>query len=169
MMYANNLCLAEQFAAMRQFFAFYLTFGLITTRLVSTTRISSTLESSNVVPKSPVVTNDCFPALGFKMPKQTPRDSELQHWWCDPATEYAFVGFSYEVTACKLVHIQARILFFDETHTLINRSKCWTADGRIQRHQRTLQFAICSFVRCLWSWRVLVGQTIFFESFIYWL
>ncbi|KAI0779767.1 glycoside hydrolase superfamily, partial [Fomes fomentarius] len=22
-------------------------------------------------------------------------------WWCDPSTEYAFLGFSYEVTACQ--------------------------------------------------------------------
>ncbi|KAH9957906.1 hypothetical protein BC827DRAFT_1261439 [Russula dissimulans] len=25
-------------------------------------------------------------------------------WWCDPSTEYAFVGFSYEVTACQSVY-----------------------------------------------------------------
>lgn len=42
----------------------------------------------------------CFPALGFVTPERTPEDSELEHWWCDPSTEYAFVGFSYEVTAC---------------------------------------------------------------------
>lgn len=48
--------------------------------------------------------SDCFPTLGFRMPQNTPHDYELQHWWCDAATEYAFVGFSYEVTACKLSH-----------------------------------------------------------------
>ena len=41
----------------------------------------------------------CFPALGFQMPSSTP--SSLDGWWCDPKTEYAFLGFSYEVTACK--------------------------------------------------------------------
>ena len=41
----------------------------------------------------------CFPALGFVMPPFLPPDNT--HWWCDPSTEYAFVGFSYEVTACK--------------------------------------------------------------------
>ena len=42
----------------------------------------------------------CFPALGFEMPLFLPKDNT--DWWCDPATEYAFVGFSYEVTACEL-------------------------------------------------------------------
>jgi len=43
----------------------------------------------------------CFPALGFKMPPEVPPDSEFSSWWCDPADKYAFVGFSYEVTACR--------------------------------------------------------------------
>lgn len=47
----------------------------------------------------PDATN-CFPALGFKMPSSTPPDFALAQWWCNPNTEYAFVGFSYEVTAC---------------------------------------------------------------------
>jgi hypothetical protein len=45
---------------------------------------------------------NCFPALGFQMPSELPPNSELSSWWCDPADEYAFVGFSYEVTACEL-------------------------------------------------------------------
>jgi len=43
----------------------------------------------------------CFPALGFKKPSNVP--SSVEGWWCDPATEYAFVGFSYEVTACGCI------------------------------------------------------------------
>ncbi|KAF9012436.1 glycoside hydrolase family 17 protein [Cyathus striatus] len=43
----------------------------------------------------------CFPALDFKMPRDTPPSSHLENWWCDPDTEYAFLGFSYEVTACQ--------------------------------------------------------------------
>ncbi|KAE9411343.1 hypothetical protein BT96DRAFT_952429 [Gymnopus androsaceus JB14] len=37
------------------------------------------------------------------MPTVIPPDSSLDDgsWWCDPASEYAFVGFSYEVTACQ--------------------------------------------------------------------
>ena len=41
----------------------------------------------------------CFPALDFKMPATVP--SSLDGWWCDSDTEYAFVGFSYEITQCK--------------------------------------------------------------------
>lgn len=41
----------------------------------------------------------CYPSLGFLAPDALPLDNSL--WWCDPATEYAFVGFSYEVTACE--------------------------------------------------------------------
>ena len=93
---------AAQFTAMRHLFAHHLAFASMMTRLVSTASISS-VEISGVVPKAPLVPNNCFPALGFKMPRLTPHDSELKDWWCDPPTEYAFVGFSYEVTACKLV------------------------------------------------------------------
>jgi len=46
-------------------------------------------------------TSHCFPALGFQMPSETPHDSYLKQWWCDDKTEYAFMGFSYEVTACQ--------------------------------------------------------------------
>ncbi len=41
----------------------------------------------------------CFPALGFQMPILLPW-TNAQGWWCDPSTEYAFMGFSYEVTDC---------------------------------------------------------------------
>jgi len=40
-----------------------------------------------------------FPELGFKMPATVP--DSLDGWWTDPSTEYAFVGFSYEITACQ--------------------------------------------------------------------
>ncbi|KAG1724627.1 glycoside hydrolase family 17 protein [Suillus paluster] len=41
----------------------------------------------------------CFPSAGFKMPSSIP--SSTDNWWCSPDTEYAFLGFSYEVTACQ--------------------------------------------------------------------
>ena len=47
---------------------------------------------------------NCFPAIGFKMPgsiEDIERASRNSNWWCDYNTEYAFMGFSYEVTACK--------------------------------------------------------------------
>lgn len=43
--------------------------------------------------------SSCFPALNFQKPFEPPKDNT--NWWCDPSTEYAFVGFSYEVTACQ--------------------------------------------------------------------
>ncbi|KAF5393590.1 hypothetical protein D9757_000008 [Collybiopsis confluens] len=45
------------------------------------------------------VDSNCFPALGFNMPSSVP--STPAGWWCDKSTEYAFVGFGYEVTACQ--------------------------------------------------------------------
>lgn len=51
----------------------------------------------------------CFPALGFTTPPLIPLDLDLQDWWCDPATEYGFLGFSYEVTACTLFLLTSRL------------------------------------------------------------
>lgn len=44
---------------------------------------------------------NCFPALGFAMPGQVP--NSLNSWWCSMDCEHAFMGFSYEVTACMLL------------------------------------------------------------------
>lgn len=44
-------------------------------------------------------TSSCFPALGFTMPSDVP--ASTVGWWCDPVNEYAFLGFSYEVSACQ--------------------------------------------------------------------
>ena len=43
--------------------------------------------------------SNCFPALGFQMPDSVPQDTN--NWWCDASTEHAFLGFSYEVSACE--------------------------------------------------------------------
>lgn len=57
--------------------------------------------SSTGVPSTPDQPGEsCFPALGFQTPEDVPQDTV--GWWCDPATEYAFLGFSYEITACTL-------------------------------------------------------------------
>ncbi|KAI0661200.1 hypothetical protein C8Q70DRAFT_932245 [Cubamyces menziesii] len=59
-----------------------------------------TASQSKTAPKhTPPAAPNCFPALGFTKPQTLPADNT--NWWCDPATEYAFVGFSYEVTACQ--------------------------------------------------------------------
>jgi len=46
-----------------------------------------------------VAAPSCFPALGFTMPSKIP--SSLTNWWCSYDKEYAFVGFSYEITSCE--------------------------------------------------------------------
>lgn len=56
------------------------------------------LQNGSTVLESQASSN-CFPAIGFSMPSSVP--STTSNWWCDPSTEYAFLGFSYEVTACK--------------------------------------------------------------------
>lgn len=53
--------------------------------------------SCQVPPNTNIST--CFPALGFKTPSSVPASTD--GWWCDPVNEYAFLGFSYEVTACE--------------------------------------------------------------------
>lgn len=41
----------------------------------------------------------CFPSLDFSMPDYIPDTTD--DWWCPYADEYAFMGFSYEVTPCQ--------------------------------------------------------------------
>ena len=43
----------------------------------------------------------CFPAVGFKMPNAIP--TSLTNWWCNMDTEYAFVGFSYDISLCDFL------------------------------------------------------------------
>ena len=47
------------------------------------------------------VQHHCFPAVGFKMPNTTP--TSLTNWWCNTDTEYAFVGFSYDISSCDFL------------------------------------------------------------------
>ncbi|KAL9935568.1 hypothetical protein V8E36_005916 [Tilletia maclaganii] len=42
----------------------------------------------------------CFPALDFKMPNYVPSTDALDGWWCDMRDEYAFMGFSYDLSSC---------------------------------------------------------------------
>ncbi|KAF9266406.1 hypothetical protein L218DRAFT_66226 [Marasmius fiardii PR-910] len=56
-------------------------------------------QNYTISPDNADAATSCFPALGFKMPSSTP--SSLTNWWCPMSSEYAFVGFSYEVTQCQ--------------------------------------------------------------------
>jgi hypothetical protein len=66
-----------------------------------TTPTTSAAPTSTPISSTPILSTDCFPALDFQTPSILPNDT--QGWWCDPTTEFAFVGFSYEVTACALI------------------------------------------------------------------
>src|ERR1700760_5004077 len=48
--------------------------------------------------KSASMSTGCFPALGFRMPRNVP--GSLSGWWCNQRDEYAFMGFSYAVSEC---------------------------------------------------------------------
>jgi len=65
----------------------------------STNSTSAANTTSTTSSSSSSSSSDCFPSSGFKMPDSVP--SSLENWWCDPSTEYAFIGFSYEITACQ--------------------------------------------------------------------
>ena len=45
----------------------------------------------------------CFPAVDFKMPNATP--TSLTNWWCNTDTEYAFVGFSHDISDCDFFFV----------------------------------------------------------------
>ncbi|KAI0051806.1 glycoside hydrolase family 17 protein [Auriscalpium vulgare] len=60
----------------------------------------------------------CFPAVGYNTPSSVP--SSLTNWWCDPENEYAFMGFSYEVTACQSLS-QLQREFADMRNTFNSR------------------------------------------------
>ena len=53
----------------------------------------------SAAPTSETWLSSCYPALDFQKPLIMPQNNT--DWWCDPSTEYAFVGFSYEVTDCE--------------------------------------------------------------------
>jgi len=104
--------------------------------------------------KSPARTNaSCFPALDFEMPTTVP--SSLENWWCDSDTEYAFVGFSYEITQCTSNHVS----LFTSSHSRLYRPKQKQTKIGVCRYPETIQRAICPLVRGLRSRRILVSRS----------
>lgn len=75
----------------------------------------------------------CFPSLGFAAPDALPLDNKL--WWCDPATEYAFVGFSYEVTACEYHSPTAMIRTCLAVALSLTRTNLYSGQSRAQLHK----------------------------------
>ena len=56
-----------------------------------------------------VYTPNCFPAVDFKMPNATP--TSLTNWWCNTDAEYAFVGFSYDISPCNYFFCEINIFY----------------------------------------------------------
>ncbi|KAH7101498.1 glycoside hydrolase [Auriculariales sp. MPI-PUGE-AT-0066] len=50
----------------------------------------------------------CFPAIGFTPPQGRAPSIPAYKWWCDRRTEYAFMGFSYDVNSCPSKALMAR-------------------------------------------------------------
>ena len=109
--------------------------------------------NSHVEPHKPHIT-PCFPALDFKMPDLVPKDNT--DWWCDPSTEYAFVGFSYEVTACEKCHS----LCVNKADKRATRSNKRAAAPRVLRYTPPLQQPLCPSIWRVRSSRILVRSCI---------
>jgi exo-beta-1,3-glucanase (GH17 family) len=62
--------------------------------------------------------SSCYPALDFQAPSTLPKDTSS--WWCDDSTEYAFMGFSYEVSDCQSVSTM-KSDFYKARHTFNSR------------------------------------------------
>jgi hypothetical protein len=103
-------------------------------------------------PSPPTLTSSCFPALGFQMPSTVPNNTN--GWWCNPADEYAFMGFSYEITSCEFTAksrfpASLSLLFFP-------RSDFIPATKGLCRHPKYLQQSLRSPLRGMRQRRFLV-------------
>jgi len=77
--------------------------SVVHSNTTSSAKSSATSSAAKANSTAPATTSNStgltFPELGFKMPSTVP--SSLDGWWTDPHTEYAFVGFSYEISNCQ--------------------------------------------------------------------
>ena len=85
-----------------------------------------------------------FPDLGFQMPSDPP--SDIDGWWTDN-DEYAFLGFSYEVTSCELP--PPLILYGRHANAHWDRSKRIAAQERLLEHPKQIQRPLCPPLRRL--------------------
>ncbi|KAF8551338.1 hypothetical protein OG21DRAFT_1598518 [Imleria badia] len=97
---------------LRLFFLFFCSSSLFASPLRRRCKHKTTTAapaSTTSIPTTPLPTSSpdsvlstssgCFPSLNFQMPSSVP--DSLDNWWCPTDTEYAFMGFSYEVTECQ--------------------------------------------------------------------
>lgn len=114
--------------------------------------------NSTVLTKSPALPAPlCFPSLGFVMPDVLPPDNT--EWWCDPATEYAFLGFSYEITDCEHIFLPAIYsgVLTEVSHRPWCRPESRAAERRLPRYPAKVQFALHPAVRLLRQRGLLVS------------
>ena len=92
----------------------------------------------------------CYPGLGFAKPAKNALPKDNSGWWCNPSDEYAFLGFSYEVTACKSVPVSPAVDCIYSGRVF--RSEPHAAETRVQRYPSTFQWSLCEAV-----WRLRPG------------
>lgn len=61
---------------------------------------TSSPPAASVKPTPPTSTG-CYPGNSLDIPTTPATASSLASWWCPHATEYAFMGFSYDQTPCQ--------------------------------------------------------------------
>ena len=102
-------------------------------------------------PSLPAMTTSCFPAYGFQMPSEVP--DTMDRWWCNPADEYAFLGFSYEITPCEFLTSRAsRFMYLP-----LSRSEFIPATKGFCGHPKYLQRSLRSHLRGVRQSWFLVG------------
>lgn len=113
--------------------------------------------NSTVLTKSPALPAPlCFPSLGFVMPDVLPADNT--DWWCDPAIEYAFLGFSYEITDCE--HSFLPVIYsgaLTDSHRPWCRPESRAAERGLPRYPAEFQLTLHPAVRLLRQRGLLVS------------
>jgi len=64
----------------------------------TTTESSPNANTSDT--SAPKIFNTCYPNAQAVIPTAVATPDSLKAWWCDPSTEYAFLGFSYSLENC---------------------------------------------------------------------
>lgn len=121
---------------------------------LATPAVSALNQPEIIGPATDSDPSNCFPAIGFTMPTATP--ASLTNWWCNYDTEYAFVGFSYEVTDCEIFHFLTINLLMLTTIPFV-RSEFDNIEGRLLEYQKQVQWKIRANVWVLRCCGILVS------------
>jgi hypothetical protein len=65
-------------------------------------------------------------------------------WWCDPADEFGFLGFSYEITYCEFPYFSAYPSDLQIPLSGLIRSEFGPATDRFREHAKDLQQSLRS-------------------------